>query len=233
MFHIHATSVRSLWYKVFMNIDTHGGKLSGIKEIPNTVIELTNNFDVHKDFDSKFRQVFGDERIDYASSVTFVEPEYKNGSWHYRQNADHNKWNATYWGRLIAFNDSVNQIESALKKLSSGKNTKMISMSIYDPSSDHKKVMGGTPCMTSIDIKPRNGKLDISVMFRSMRFSKSGYGDIHALCELSKYIAKRSNMEVNSITLFVTSCHIFYSGIEYKNCKELCSLLKSGNRNEK
>jgi len=223
---IEANSIDSLWYRTMNTLLTEGDKISGIQEIPNLILVLKKNFRSSEFFDKEFRRIFGDERIDFASSVTFVPPKEGMVSPSYEQNEPKAKWTKTYWGRMISFDGSVNQIEEAIKKLSKGKNTKMISIGIYAPSSDHRKVMGGVPCMTAIDIKPRNGKIDLSVFMRSMRFSKSGYGDVHALCELGKYICERSNMEMNSLTMFATSGHTFYSGEEFTNCKALMESMK-------
>lgn len=223
---IEATSIAQLWCKTYGTIKRDGVKVSGIQEIPNLVMVLTENFGTNKTFDKEFRRIFGDERIDYASSVTFVQPK-KNmlNVWSYEQNDPKAKWTNSYWGRMIKFQDEVNQIEAAIKKLSNGKNTKMISIAIYDPVSDSKKVMGGVPCLSSIDIKPRNKQLDITAFFRSMRFSKAGYADVKALCDLGLYLCKRTGMEMGSLTLLATSGHNFYSGEEAVNGNELLKVM--------
>jgi thymidylate synthase len=227
---IEATNIDDLWYKTMTTIMRDGTKISGIQEITNLVLVLRDNFRSSKGFDAAFRTIFGDERIDYASSVTFVLPESSGlmGKTTYKTNDDTKKWTNTYWGRLINWNgDGLNQIEGAIKKLNGGKNTKMISMSVYDPKSDINKVMGGVPCMTAIDIKPRNGLIDITVLLRSMRFSKSGYADVHALCEMGKYIAGKTGTELGSITMVATSGHIFYSGEEATKAKALLKILNN------
>lgn len=227
---VEARSIDELWFKSMRAIMEHGTKISGIQEISNLIMVLTDRFAASSKFDSLFRKRFGDERIDYASSVTFVKPKKAMNGWLYSQNNPKAKWTETYWGRMWNWQGEVNQIEAAIKKLSGGKNTKMISISVYDPKSDHRKVMGGVPCMTSMDIKPRNGKLDFTVMFRSMRLTKSGYGDFHALCELAKWIAERANVQVGSLTLIATSGHIFYSGEEFQNTKMLMDDLKKARK---
>lgn len=227
---ITAKSIPQLWCKTLQTIKSEGQKVSGIQEIPNLVMVLTDDFKVDspggKFFDRNFRKIFGDERIDYAASVTYVRPSKGlTGEWIYEQNAPNVKWTNSYWGRLTNFAGEVNQIEAAIKKLD-GKNTKMISLSVYDPKSDHRKVMGGVPCLSSLDLKPRNKKLDITAFFRSMRFSKAGYADVKALCDLGNYLCERSGMEMGSLTLIATSGHIFYSGDEFRNSNELLELCR-------
>lgn len=227
---IEANSIAQLWCKVYGTIQKEGNKISGIQEIPNLVMVLRKDFGVgskvSKFFDKTFRKVYGDERIDYAASVTFVQPTKGLVGWDYQQNDNTKKWTHSYWGRMIAFGGEVNQIEAAIKKLSSGKNTKMISIAIYDPVSDHRKVMGGVPCLSSIDIKPRDKFLDVTAFFRSMRFGKAGYADIKALCDLSLYLCERTSMEMGSLTLHATSCHNFTSGEESKQGSELLRLMQ-------
>lgn len=239
---VEATSLSSLWFRSLQSVITNGDKISGIQEVPNMVMVLKPqfdkpaNFDKSPEFDKAFRKIFGDERIDYASSVTFVMPKKDLlGNYVYSQNDPKAKWTNTYWGRMTNWNGEINQIENAIQRMiKDAKNTKMLSVSVYDPKSDHKKVMGGVPCMTALDIKPRNGALHLTAFFRSTRLSKSGYADMNALCELLKYMASRANLKPGSLTLISTSAHIFYSGDEAKQmyamldwCKEAISKPKA------
>jgi len=224
-FIVEARNIDALWYKTYKAIRAEGVKVSGIQEIPNLIMVLTGKFAPSKFFDTAFRQCFGDERIDYASSVTFVQPEKGLTGYSYPQNKPNVSWTETYWGRMTSFSGQINQIEAAIKKLSGGKNTKMISIAVYDPVKDSKKVMGGVPCLSSLDIKPRDGKLDITAFFRSMRFSKAGYADIKALCDLGLYLCERTGTEMGSLTLHATSGHIFYSGDEFRNSNALVDLI--------
>ena len=232
---VEAKNIDSLWRKTMSAIMEHGEKISGIQEIPNLVLVLTENFRSSRFFDTEFRKAFGDERIDYAKSVTFVRPEMGMTEPVYKQNDPGAKWTNSYWGRMISWQGEVNQIESAIKKLKGGKNTKMISIGVYDPKSDHKKVMGGVPCLSSIDIKPRNDKLDITAFFRSMRFSKAGYADVAALCDLGMWLCERSGskLELGSITCIATSGHIFYSGDEFRQAKQLLDVLNNRSQSRK
>jgi thymidylate synthase len=230
---IEATSIASLWCKTYGTIKRDGVKVSGIQEISNLIMVLRGNFGTNKTFDKHFRSIFGDERIDYASSVTFVQPKKTMIGWSYQQNEPMTKWTNTYWGRMINFSGQVNQIEAAIKKLAGGKNTKMISIAVYDPVSDSKKVMGGVPCLSSLDIKPRNKELHITAFFRSMRFSKAGYADIKALCDLGLYLCSRTDMTMGSLTLHATSGHNFYSGEEAVNGNKLLTVMTELSRKGK
>ena len=54
-----------------------------------------------------------------ASSVTFVKPTehpFMN-ELQYQQNDTSVKWNKTYWGRMINWDNSFNQVEQVIKRL--------------------------------------------------------------------------------------------------------------------
>ena len=85
-FIVEARNIDALWYKTYKAIREEGTKVSGIQEIPNLIMVLTGKFAPSKFFDKSFRQCFGDERIDYASSVTFVPPEKGLTGYSYPQN---------------------------------------------------------------------------------------------------------------------------------------------------
>ena len=72
--------------------------------------------------------------------------------WYDISNDSSVKWNKTYWGRMISWNNEFNQIEQTIKRLKEHKNSKTIAMQIYDPKSDGRKTMSGMPCLLSIEM---------------------------------------------------------------------------------
>ena len=103
----------------------NGIKRSGIIEILNGVIEFTDfeDGDFENQFDKKFREIFEDERIDYASKVTFIEPT-KNENNEYQYETVKKGWKNSYWGRMIKYEDKFNQFENVINILKNGKNIK-------------------------------------------------------------------------------------------------------------
>ena len=187
------------------------------------------NADIDKTFDSTFREIFGDDRIDYASSVTFVPPKqhpFVEGL-QYQQNDISVKWNKTYWGRMINWNNSFNQVEQTIKRLKEHKNAKTIAMSIYDPKSDGRKTMSGMPCLLSVDLKPREEGLYLTAFFRSMRISKSGYADWVALCQLGKFLCEEADLKLKRVTTIGGSVHLGDMNNEKKNVRELFNVWNS------
>lgn len=216
---LNCTTVANAWVKTIRYCDEHGIKASGIKEVPNLTINITD-FRHNARFDRFFRAVFGDERIDYASSYSFVDPRVKGKKgYQWRQNQE-GKWTKTYWGRLISWQGTFNQIEQIMKRLKEHKSSKTIVAAVFDPISDGRKVMGGLPCLLSIDFKPRDDGLHITCFFRSMRFNKSGYGDFDAFVRMGLFLAEECGLTLAKVSFVAGSGHIG-GGVEYKNAREL------------
>jgi thymidylate synthase len=213
-----AQSPAEAWVKASRAILSEGTNYGDIIEILNGVVVIKQFLD-DKEFDTKFREIFGDERIDYASSVTFVKPEESivDGSLMYTDIKP--SWKDSYWGRMIRYDNCFNQVEEVVKILKQGKNVKRCELVVYSPYDI--KNMYKQPCLLAIDIKPRNGKLYLSATFRSQRVSKSGYADYTALVNLGKWLAEQSNTVLEHITCVAHSWHIMASGDENKKTKEL------------
>ena len=74
MHHIKERNCAEAWVKATQDILSKGENMGGLYEILNMGIEITSS-EVCPVFDKDFRDIFGDERIDYAKSVTFIEPK--------------------------------------------------------------------------------------------------------------------------------------------------------------
>ena len=228
---IEARSPADAWIQASQVLLKEGNNLGDINEILNLVIEIDPrlSFDKLEDtFDEEFRNIFGDERIDYAKSVTFVKPDESPlapGEFMYKQNDTTVKWNKTYWGRLINWHDEFNQIEQVIKRLKEGKNSKTIAAQVFDPKSDGRKTMAGMPCLLSMDFKPRNGELFMTAFFRSQAVSKSGYADYTALVKLADFLCKESGLEFGMVTSFAHSCHLRPDNDEKKNSLKLLEMV--------
>tara|TARA_B100000927_G_scaffold289832_1_gene287220 strand:+ start:845 stop:1543 length:699 start_codon:yes stop_codon:yes gene_type:complete len=223
MHHIKERNCAEAWVKATQDILSKGENMGGLYEILNMGIEITSS-EVCPVFDKDFRDIFGDERIDYAKSVTFIEPK-TNPLFpdlrEYEQNKT-GKWTNSYWGRMFSWNGGFNQVEQAIKRLKENKQAKTIVIGVYDPHTDGKKVMGGMPCLLTIDLKPRGGKLNLTANFRSQAVSKSGYADYMALVEFCDFLCKESGcLDFGLVTSFAHSCHVRTQNGELKNSKEL------------
>jgi thymidylate synthase len=223
---IQVDSPAGAWYQGTKHLLENGQWVGDILEILNVCIRIDPVTDTDyvsqgtDTFDQKFREIFGDDRIDYASSVTFIRPT-RGGLLNIPEYSFlNNKWKDSYWGRMIAYQNSINQIDHAVHLLKQGKNIKRCQIMVYDPISDMKNVYK-QPCLLGIDFKPRDGKLHTTAFFRSQRISKSGYADYTALCDLASYVSDESNLCAGSLETIACSFHLTKANKEMKKSLQL------------
>jgi thymidylate synthase len=227
---IEATSPGDAWVKVSKHLIQNGVKVGDLTEELNVMTEITE-FQSDDWFDPHFREIMGDDRIDYAKTVTFLEPQphvsdspffAAEEGLEYKFIKD--KWSDSYWGRMVAWQGTFNQVENVIKILKTGKAVKRCELIIFDPSRDARNPYS-QPCMLAIDIKPRNGKIYLTSIIRSNRVSKSGYADYTALVEMGKFLAKESDMELGKVSVLACSCHIGKMNDETKKTHRLLEVL--------
>lgn len=227
---IEAVSPGDAWVKVSKHLLANGVKVGNLFEELNVMTEITQ-FESDDWFDSHFREIMGDDRIDYAKTVTFLQPEPKQApnaffqaeeGLEYKFIKDH--WHDSYWGRMVSWQGNFNQVENVIKILKTGKAVKRCEMIIFDPSRDARNPYS-QPCMIAIDIKPRNGKIYLTSIIRSNRVSKSGYADYTALVEMGKFLAKESDMQLEKVSVLACSCHIGKMNDETKKTHKLLEVL--------
>jgi|TARA_B100000073_G_scaffold262162_1_gene221861 thymidylate synthase len=227
---IEATSPGDAWVKVSKHLLENGVKVGNLTEELNVVTEITE-FKSDNWFDGHFREIMGDDRIDFAKTVTFLQPEEKKSDnpffeeekgLDYKFIKDH--YHQSYWGRMVSWRGEFNQIENVIKILSTGKAVKRCELIIFDPTKDARNPYS-QPCMCMIDLKPRNGKLYLTSVLRSNRVSKSGYADYTALTEMGHFLAKQSGLELGKVTTLACSCHIGDMDNEKKKTIKLLEVL--------
>lgn len=227
---IEAVSPGDAWVKVSKHLLANGVKVGNLFEELNVMTEITQ-FESDEWFDSHFREIMGDDRIDYAKTVTFLQPEPKQApnaffqaeeGLEYKFIKDH--WHDSYWGRMVSWQGNFNQVENVIKILKTGKAVKRCEMIIFDPNRDARNPYS-QPCMIAIDIKPRNGKIYLTSIIRSNRVSKSGYADYTALVEMGKFLARESDMELGKVSILACSCHIGEMNDEKKKTIKLLEVL--------
>lgn len=197
------------WVKATQYVLANGDSLGGICEVLNmgVTIESTERCPV---FHRLYEEAYGEDRT-ALKAYTFIRPE-PNPLFpeilEYKQMKEGN-WTATYWGRMFAWGGEFNQIEQTVKRLRQNKQAKTIVIGVYDPKKDGRKQQGGLPCLLTVDLKPRGGKLHLTATMRSQTIGRSGYGDSMAFVELCEYLAEASGcLEFGSVTVFIHSCHI-------------------------
>lgn len=227
---IEAISPGDAWVKVSKHLLKHGNKVGNLLEELNVVTEITE-FQSDDWFDPHFREVMGDDRIDYAKTVTFLQPSKKSGgnqffgdsdALEYKFIKDH--YHQSYWGRMVSWRGEFNQVENAIKILKTGKAVKRCELIIFDPLRDARNPYS-QPCMIAIDLKPRDGKLYLTSIIRSNRVSKSGYADYTALVEMGQFLSEQSGLELGKVTVLANSCHIGSMNDEKKKTIKLLDIL--------
>ena len=227
---IEATSPGDAWVKVSKYLLASGSRVGNLTEELNVVTEITQ-FESDDWFDGPFREVMGDDRIDFAKTVTFLKPEPKKSDnpffeaeegLDYKFIKDH--WYQSYWGRMVSWKGEFNQVENVIKILKTGKAVKRCELIIFDPIKDARNPYS-QPCMVAIDLKPRDGKLYLTSMIRSNRISKSGYADYTALVEMGRFLSEQSGLELGKVTVLANSCHLGDMNQETKKTKQLLEIL--------
>ena len=227
---IEATSPGDAWVKVSKYLLASGSRVGNLTEELNVVTEITQ-FESDDWFDDPFREVMGDDRIDFAKTVTFLKPEPKKSDnpffeaeegLDYKFIKDH--WYQSYWGRMVSWKGEFNQVENVIKILKTGKAVKRCELIIFDPIKDARNPYS-QPCMVAIDLKPRDGKLYLTSMIRSNRISKSGYADYTALVEMGRFLSEQSGLELGKVTVLANSCHLGDMNQETKKTKQLLEIL--------
>jgi thymidylate synthase len=219
---ITASGASDAWIQASKEVLSTGTDRGDLIEILNGIIEIST-FNDNQGFDLHFRRIMGDDRIDYASAVTFVQPTVSMlGDFSY--NPISPNWHDTYFGRMCNWQGQYNQLENCLKILKQGIAVKRCELLIYDPIRDSRN-MYKQPCLLAIDLKPRDGKLYLTAFFRSQAISKSGYADYTALINLGKWLASNSNLVLETVTIHATSLHVRRQKQELKKTKELLSIV--------
>lgn len=232
---IETTSPAKAFIAASKLIIAEGVTEGDIIEVLNLGIVITgfDNGEYEKKFDEKFRTIFGEDRIDFASKVTFIEPKKKevdglfdgDGGEEYEYTClPRDDKRDSYWGRLIGqcggqeFSGR-NQIERLIAKLNEDKAVKTAHAVIFAPKDLFNPY--SMPCMSSINVIPRNGNIHLSCLLRSNAISKSGYADYSALVSMGNYLANRSNLKLNSVTVLAHTAHLRKQNRELAKTKQI------------
>lgn len=113
----------------------------------------------------------------------------------------------TYGQRLRKWNDAVDQIDYVIKKLRANPQSRRATAVTWIPSVDTK--VEEVPCMIVDDFKIREGKLHLTVLFRSHDFAGAYPANLYGLSELLAYTAKSVGVPPGRITTVSVSAHIY------------------------
>lgn len=110
-------------------------------------------------------------------------------------------------------NDQLNKI---IERLNNDLDSRQLWISIWDPNEDVDKLGGVSrvPCSLGYNFQYRDGKLNIHYIMRSCDFSTHFVNDVYLAVRLLEYVAKRTGLEVGSITHTMFSLHVYRKDIE-------------------
>jgi thymidylate synthase len=230
MHYLEETHPIKFLYKASKYILENGEKYGDIIECRNMYSKINN---VKEDIETEkmheiFIDIFGEERLEWAKKVTFMEPKKRYCSITDKKDNIYeclpkSEKKDSYWGRLIGKCGKFerNQIAHLIKRLEKKQNSKTLQMVVYGESDIWKEM--GPPCCISINIAPRNGILNLTANFRSCAFSKAGYADMTAIYEMGRWLAEESGNKLGDIGLFTHSAHLRGKDGEMKKIKSFIS----------
>jgi thymidylate synthase len=173
----------------------------------------------------KFIEIFGDERLNWAKKVTFMEPRVERCPFTDIEDYVYEclpkiEKKDSYFGRLIGQCGKFerNQFAHLIKRLGKKQNSKTLQMVVYKEGDIWNEM--GPPCCISINVAPRDGVLNITANFRSMALSKAGYADAQAVYEMGHWLADETDMKLGTVGLFAHSSHLRGKDGEMKKIKQ-------------
>lgn len=107
------------------------------------------------------------------------------------------------YGSYIYDNNGVDQIEWAINRIRKKPETKSATITLHKPGEEM------LACLSMIDFKYRNGKLDMSVIYRSQNIYWSNPGNLLALRQIQDDVATALGYDIGKIELVVLSAHIY------------------------
>jgi thymidylate synthase len=116
----------------------------------------------------------------------------------------------TYGNRLRAWssdNSPLDQIDHVIRYLKASPSTRRATAVTWIPSLD--SVKEEVPCMIVDDFKMRDGRLNLSVFFRSHDFAGAYPANLYGLARLLEYVSNEVGTSPGSISTLSASAHIY------------------------
>lgn len=122
----------------------------------------------------------------------------------------------TYAERI--FNkQGIDQYEWILERIRNKKETKSASICLLNEGDNSPNI----PCLTTIDVKIRNGFLDLQFFYRSQNIVGRQYANYIALAKLQKDLAMSLKTKIGFLAGYIASAHIYEYDFNY--AESLCS----------
>lgn len=117
----------------------------------------------------------------------------------------------TYGNRLRSWSlpgmAGLDQIEQVIRRLNGSSTTRRATAVTWIPVVDNAREE--VPCMIVDDFKLRDGRLNLSVFFRSHDFAGAYPANLYGLARLLEYVSREVNASPGSISTLSSSAHIY------------------------
>ena len=120
--------------------------------------------------------------------------------------------NGAYGFRLLKYFE-INQLERAISELNENRESRRVVLTMYSPD-DLNKISKDIPCNTTIYLKIKDNKLDITILNRSNDLYLGVPYNVFIFYLLQLYIAKKLNISVGIQTHFTDSLHLYTKDLE-------------------
>ena len=109
------------------------------------------------------------------------------------------------YGQRIFDMDGINQFDWLVERLQYKPDTKSATINLLVPGS----TAASLPCLTTLDAKLRQGRLDLQFFFRSQNVFGRQYANLAALAHLQSDLAQRCDTVSGTLRGYVASAHIY------------------------
>jgi thymidylate synthase len=109
------------------------------------------------------------------------------------------------YGECIYNKNGIDQFEWLVHRLKSKKETKSATIGLLTEGKNEANL----PCLTTIDVKIRDGKLVLQFFFRSQNIFGRQYANLLALAKLQSDLAEACSVKVGSMKGYIASAHIY------------------------
>ena len=110
----------------------------------------------------------------------------------------------TYGERIFNLG-GIDQFEWMVDRLKSKRETKSATIGLLIPGSRDRN----QPCLTTVDAKIRNDRLELQFFFRSQNILGRQYANLLALSKLQADLAARCSVEPGALQGYIASAHIY------------------------
>ncbi len=219
MIFISEDSFNALYYKLLQiaynkNIKYSDSRVGNVKDLGKVVYQIKND---------SFRLCFLKERninpffalSEFSWIIegsNLVEP-LKYFIKDYDKFSDNNETlNGAYGFRLLKYFE-INQLEKAISELNGNRESRRVVLTMYSPD-DLNKNSKDIPCNTTIYLKIKDNKLDITILNRSNDLYLGVPYNVFVFYLLQLYIAEKVNSDIGTQTHFTDSLHLYTKDLE-------------------